>query len=553
MGKLGLGNAVSRIAIAALAGPTPPNYAEVIQWLDGTTEEIDGNTYLVDKKGDQLRDVEKGVYTATGSITQLQFADLSGLSIKDYQGNGSATIVGNNINITGTELSSVTLSDGSYYSLEYLSGSTIKGQQTCTVVGTFTLGETLRYKSFRNLFGFNGEQAETPTYDDEQGDMPSTTTAQGFHFNGGKCWVADYSNDNVQQFTVDLSESISNMSYDNISVTRSNPIGCYRSKIGSKFFILSQGGMLYQYTMVTSDTLVGMTEDSGVTYDSSVLDAAITNFSLNEDETVIYFSGASSDKVFQCDLGTAGQIDSVTPNGSLSVGSQDGAPYNARIWDNGYTMYMSGGVTDKVYKYPLSTKDDITSAGTASVYVDSSTETSSLADLYFEGGKMLLLDTAAKEILQYSKAVLNIPREETTANKALPVAEQVDINDDVLVNYGRARNDVLKDGTLRTESASPEIYAMSQNLTTNILFTGETPTAYEEALLEYDQDYVHYMFANITDYPTIGECLKYSTAQDDRLGIYKYVDAVEPYQTTDEGDYITTDEGVYYILKEGVK
>ena len=85
-----------------LAVAKPANFEDVVQWVVDYSDVVDvgGTDYNIDAAGDQLRTIHLGQY-ATG-ITQLQFTDLTGLTIASSQGTASLAIDGWFFNCTTT-------------------------------------------------------------------------------------------------------------------------------------------------------------------------------------------------------------------------------------------------------------------------------------------------------------------------------------------------------------------------------------------------------------------------------------------------------------------
>lgn len=130
-------------------GLLPPNYEDVTQFLKLIEDDV-----YIDEVG--VRDGERftGIY-ATG-ISELNFTDLTGRSIVEFHGTASPSIVGNSVILDPLlTFSSLVFDDGTLFSIESLCGSIIVGSQTCTVVGTPNIQESIAYKSWRNLLGYN--------------------------------------------------------------------------------------------------------------------------------------------------------------------------------------------------------------------------------------------------------------------------------------------------------------------------------------------------------------------------------------------------------------
>ena len=475
---------------------TPPNPGQLVVWIDGTTENYSGGTYLVDKKGDQLRDVHPAVYTNTGAITQLQFTDLSGLSIEDYQGNGTAVISSNNVNITGTEFSSVKFDNGEVYSLEFLDGTTIKGVQSCTVVGTFTTDTTLRYKSYRNLTGYNESESFNPTYLANfviAGE--SVPTGVRLSSDGLIMWVCGAVGDKIYQYYLSEAWDITTSVLDYPRAGFNNAQGMAWSADGLKGSIIMNS--------LSSDYIefsVSIPFDIGSSYSkirTLTLSEIASGYDIefNLDGTKMFVS--TSAIIWEWDLSTPYNATTRTEanqfNVTANVSSARGISFNS----DGTQLMVAQNSPSTVVRYSLSTAFDTTTA----VYVDTSSISITASGLYWKDSDNTIYTAAnsGDQVMQYVSPNSYIPSDPSDPTK--------DTDGEDLVYYGRARYDILKDGTNWTMSASPEVYAVSLNFSTSPWFTGETPKVFTEASIVADYESEGYW---LSDLP---ESLVYNTAQ----------------------------------------
>lgn len=138
-------------------------------------------------------------------------------------------------------------------------------------------------------------------------------------------------------------------------------------------------------------------------------------------------------------------------------------------------------------------------------------------------------------------------------------ASLTDTGNDVLGNpvvYAGTAEGHNNSENLLLQPEAYELYAVSQNFTTNPWFSGTSAVAYGYDIIEADYEYLHYWFADVfSKAPTKFNNLVYGTAQTDLEKLaeaLKFVDANEPL-TDSEGSEITDSEGnTIYALKEGV-
>lgn len=93
------------------------------------------------------------------------------------------------------------------------------------------------------------------------------------------------------------------------------------------------------------------------------LDTRPSGVFLKDDGTKIYFTGTSSDRVWEFDLSIPWDITSTnTYLNSLSLSPQDTAPTSPFFKDDGTKFFILGATTDDIFEYELSTPWDITTA-----------------------------------------------------------------------------------------------------------------------------------------------------------------------------------------------
>ena len=128
----------------------------------------------------------------------------------------------------------------------------------------------------------------------------------------------------------------------------------------------------------------------------------------NADGTRMYVVGTYYSRIWQYDLSTAWDV-STTASFSHSTTvyftpSQESYPVGLAFSTDGTKMYMTGGVTDKVWEYDLSTGFDISTASYNGSNVSVSGTHSNPNDITFsnDGTKMFIVGASADYISQYN-------------------------------------------------------------------------------------------------------------------------------------------------------
>lgn len=150
----------------------PPNMDELIQWAMKAPvyENESGEWFWEDKRGDQLREVHKGLYgDFDGSTNSITFDDLTGVTITSYEGTGTPSVNGNNIDVTVGSLNLMELSNGSIYDFEDGVGNKLQDKSINGLHGTINgdltdfWQESIEVESYKNENGYNIDTDGTQT------------------------------------------------------------------------------------------------------------------------------------------------------------------------------------------------------------------------------------------------------------------------------------------------------------------------------------------------------------------------------------------------------
>ena len=200
--------------------------------------------------------------------------------------------------------------------------------------------------------------------------------------------------------------SLANASYDGVSYNNvseeTSILGLFLKSDGTKLYAIGAGGdSIYQYSLSTAYDL------STISYDSVALslnsqDTTPTALHFKSDGTKLYFIGLSSDTVYQYTLSTAWDLSTASYDSvSLSVTSQDTAPYGLSFKNDGTKMYVAGLTNQSIFQYSLSTAWDLSTASYDSV---SYNVARNMSEVKFkpDGTEMYISSITEQEIVGFS-------------------------------------------------------------------------------------------------------------------------------------------------------
>ena len=141
-------------------------------------------------------------------------------------------------------------------------------------------------------------------------------------------------------YQLDAMSRVKQVDNDNSAFTNvvgSTVAGVFVKPDGTKLFLMSPSNdAVYQYSMSTAFDV------STATYDSksvsvSIRDTNPANLIFNPDGTKFFFSGRSSDRIWEFNLSTAWDVSTATYQSSKLI-STDGDPWGLRWRPNGYDL-----------------------------------------------------------------------------------------------------------------------------------------------------------------------------------------------------------------------
>ena len=199
-------------------------------------------------------------------------------------------------------------------------------------------------------------------------------------------------------------------SYDSksfsVSAQDTGSFGLAFKSDGTKMYM--SGGAtdsVYQYTLSTAWDISTASYDS-VTLSVTTQDAAPFSLTFKPDGTVMYIAGSTNDTIFQYTLSTAWDLSTASyASKSLSVASQETNPMGIAFKTDGTKMYVGGPGTDSVYQYSLSTAWDVSTGTYDGVsFSGASQGTAWGRGLFFtpDGLTMLATDSFSDRIYKYT-------------------------------------------------------------------------------------------------------------------------------------------------------
>lgn len=167
----------------------------------------------------------------------------------------------------------------------------------------------------------------------------------------------------------DAKKYLGRFSYDGVFnglTSSSNEEGFDVSRDGRYVYVAVRGtrttATIFQYECSTPWDL------STIIYSNKSLvvgdwDINCNGIAISDDGTRLFFTGYNGDTVWSCTLSTPFDLaTAVVDVRKVWVGDQDANPWAPRFGDNGTKLYVMGGTSDRVYQYNLTTAWDVSTA-----------------------------------------------------------------------------------------------------------------------------------------------------------------------------------------------
>ncbi|MDA9882413.1 hypothetical protein N9D25_01070 [Alphaproteobacteria bacterium] len=183
--------------------------------------------------------------------------------------------------------------------------------------------------------------------------------------------------------------------------------GVFFSADGTKMFLGrgSTNDQIVRYTLSTAWDITTASLDSGQTLSHGSQDNDATSFTLSADGTRVYVVGYTSKSVYQYIMTTAYDLTTASYNSvSLSVNSQDSAPFGITFNNDGTKLYVGGQTNDRIFAYTLTTGFDLSTASYSSVSLSVSAQDGAIKGMLFNnaGTKLFMVGTLTDRCYQYS-------------------------------------------------------------------------------------------------------------------------------------------------------
>jgi sugar lactone lactonase YvrE len=217
----------------------------------------------------------------------------------------------------------------------------------------------------------------------------SSPTGIDISSDGTKMYIVGITNNTVYQYTLSTAYDISTASYASksfsVSSQSSNPRDIAFKTDGTKMYLCttSPSDAVYQYSLSTAWDISTASYDS-VSFDLSSQTTGPNGMSISQDGKYMLVTGNADTNIYQYVLSTAWDLSTASYDSFLDVNSVDTGELSAWYNDDGTKMFFSGYTSDKVYqftstgaaritwpssvKWPSGTAPDSPASGTKSMY-----------------------------------------------------------------------------------------------------------------------------------------------------------------------------------------
>jgi hypothetical protein len=233
-----------------------------------------------------------------------------------------------------------------------------------------------------------------------------------FNNDGTKMFIADYSGQDINEYTLSSAFDITTASFvDSFSVSsqETQPAGMAFNTDGTKMFVVGLvGDDVNEYTLSTGfDVSTASFVDS---FSVSAQDTQPAGVKFNTDGTKMFVVGYTNDAVYEYNLSTGFDVSSASFVDSFSVSAQAALPIDLAFNTDGTKMFIVDYTGQDVNEYSLSTAFDISTASFDIAFSVSSQDTQPRSVAFNENGsKMFLLGSTNYSVYQYSTVSFTKP------------------------------------------------------------------------------------------------------------------------------------------------
>jgi len=149
---------------------------------------------------------------------------------------------------------------------------------------------------------------------------------------------------------------------------------------------------------------LSLAEFIGNSFDVSGQDIFPTGVAFNSDGTRMFVTGGDSDSVFEYDLTTGFDLSTASFSGtSFDVSGQDTVPRDVTFNPDGTRMFVIGTSSESVHQYSLSTGFDLSTASFSGTSFDVSGQDTGPSGVAFsaDGARMFVIGRSSDSVFEY--------------------------------------------------------------------------------------------------------------------------------------------------------
>lgn len=230
-----------------------------------------------------------------------------------------------------------------------------------------------------------------------------------FNNDGTKMFVPGSENEEIFEYDLTTGFDISTASYSGTSFSTSSeatqPEGVEFNGDGTKMFIVEdRDDNVYEYNLSTGFD-ISTASYSGTGFGVTSEDTGMQGIAFGDGGTKMFLSGGTTNTIYQYDLSTGFDISTASYSGtSLDVSSEETTLEAVTFNEDGTEMYIAGDGSSSILKYNLGTAFDVSTATYSGKSFDVSSETSDIGGglAYHAGGpKMFLAGDESATIYEY--------------------------------------------------------------------------------------------------------------------------------------------------------
>ena len=263
-----------------------------------------------------------------------------------------------------------------------------------------------------NIYLYNLSTAwdvSTSSFSSSASLAPGGGSGVAFKTDGSALFGLNADSDAVHKLSMSAVWDISTLSFtfpssETFSVASEElaPAGIAFSGNGDKMYIIgSAGDDVNEYNLSTNWDI--STASYSQSFSISAQETTPSSLAFSSDGTKFYITGGSSDSVNEYNMSTAWDVSTASYFQSFSIIAKEANVQGLAFSANGDKMYIVGIVSDSVHKYDLSTSWDVSTASFSSSY-STVTQDGTMTGLMFktDGRKMFLCGSNNDSVYEYA-------------------------------------------------------------------------------------------------------------------------------------------------------